>query len=199
MKCGFDGAGRPGLSSAYVHGIGVEAKRNQLDGTVSRCLADHCVGPNNPARRDQDSVVISARDQRWEFVEADGEFLDDLEKLKCLEVACRWLTVRSTFSRKLTNQIVEEVERRSPRGVRHSPDLGFRFGDAFCDARSCPLYEVLGSIIQVRDDACLEQGMTLSRGHLFEFGGSHDISGHIVSLQLRSATTWPAIAMSDLR
>jgi len=83
----------------------------------------------------------------------------------------------------------------APRGVRHSPDLGFRFGDAFRDARSRPLDEVLGSIIQVRDDACLEQGMTLSRGHLFEFGGSHDISGHIVSLQLRSATTWPAIAM----
>jgi len=85
----------------------------------------------------------------------------------------------------------------APCGVRHSPDLGFRFGDAFCDARSRPLDEVLRSIIQVRDDACLEQGMTLSRGHLFEFGGSHDISGHIASLQLRSATTWPAISMPD--
>lgn len=74
-------------------GIGVEGERNQLDGTVSCCLANHCVSANNPAGRDQDSVVVSARDQRWRFVEADGELLDDLEELKCLEVAWRRLTI----------------------------------------------------------------------------------------------------------
>jgi hypothetical protein len=58
------------------------------------------------------------------------------------------------------------------------------------EPRSRPLDEVLRRIVKVRDDARLEQRVTLSRAHLFELRSSHDISGHVESLH-PARTTLP--------
>ena len=57
----------------------VEVERDQLDGAVRRCLANDGVSAYDVARRDQDSVVLSARDQGREHVEVDSELLHDVE------------------------------------------------------------------------------------------------------------------------
>ena len=161
-------------------GPGVDVERDQFHRAVRRELANNGVGAHDDARRDQDSVVVSARDQGREYVEVDSELLHDVEELECLEVARRWLAIRSSFAEELTIEIAERSRAsHEPRGVRRSPGLRFGLCDALFSSRSRPLDEVLRRVIQIRDDARLEQRMALSRAHLLELRGSHDISGHI--------------------
>jgi len=43
---------------------------------------------------------------------------------------------------------------------------------------------MLGRFVEISDDACLEERMTLGRAHLLEFSSSHDVSGHDVIVHL---------------
>lgn len=51
-------------------------------------------------------------------------------------------------------------------------------------SRACPLDKMLGRFVEISDDACLEERMTLGRAHLLEFSSSHDVSGHDVIVHL---------------
>ena len=91
----------------------VDLERHQLNCPVPAQLTDDGVRTHEHSRRDQDAVVAPPKNELGQIIEARREAFDDLQQLKRLEVVCRRLAVRSTFTVELAIKVLEELKRRA--------------------------------------------------------------------------------------
>lgn len=91
----------------------VDLERHQLNCPVSAQLTDDGVRTHEHSRRDQDAVVAPPRNELGQIIEARREAFDDLQQLERLEVVCRRLAARSTFTVELAIKVLEELKRRA--------------------------------------------------------------------------------------